>query len=65
MLYNANGDELWSMSKLAPVAAGGSGSVIVVAPSELLVRDDYEIRLRGITAAGREEAVATYVFRRP
>ena len=65
VLYNANGDELWSMSKLAPVAAGGSGSVIVVAPSELLVRDDYEIRLRGITAAGREEAVATYVFRRP
>jgi hypothetical protein len=64
-VYDADGEERWSVSKLIPAAGRQAATLRLVAAADLLVRGDYEIRVSGIAADGHLEPVATYPFRRP
>jgi hypothetical protein len=60
-LLDANGDEIWTASKLK--AEGKPGSVILLLPIALLPRGDYQVKLSGVSQGGEPEAVGTYAFR--
>ena len=63
VLNDANGDELWSQSKLAAASAGDKVAVTLTLPSELLPHGDYSIRLSGLSSSGDLELVGRYYFR--
>ena len=63
VLVDADGEELWSASRLKSDSVGGETTVDVVLPAILLVRGDYQVKLRGGAQGDELEAVATYAFR--
>jgi hypothetical protein len=62
-LHDGDGDEVWMASKLRPDTERGQVAVVLVLPSELLRRGDYQVKLSGIPERGEPEPVATYAFR--
>jgi hypothetical protein len=62
-LHNAEGDEIWSQSKLRASPVGETVAVTVTLPSEVLPHGDYYFRLSGITTGGDLELVGRYHFR--
>jgi anti-sigma factor RsiW len=62
-LLDGNGDEVWAASKLRGEGQAGQPAVVLVLPSELLPRGDYQVKLSGVTGRGDLEAVATYPLR--
>jgi len=62
-LKDANGDELWTQSKLTAATAGDTVAVTLTLPSELMPRGDYSIRLSGVSSSGDLELVGRYYFR--
>jgi cell division protein FtsB len=63
VLYDAVAEEIWAQSKLIARTSAGRGAVIVVLPSELLSRGDYQLKLSGINRVGVQQSVAAYSFR--
>jgi len=64
-VYDEDGAELWSVSRLVPDTTTGARTLHVVAPSELLPAGEYEVRVNGVSTDGQDRPVATYPFRRP
>ena len=62
-LLDANGDEIWTASKLRAEGPRGSPAAVLWLPSGLLSRGDYQLKLSGVSVGGEREAVATYPFR--
>ena len=62
-LLDADGDEIWTASKLAAEAEAGRTAVVLVLPAGLLPRGDYQVKLSGVAERGNPEAVATYSLR--
>ena len=62
-LVDANGDEIWTASKLRVEGPRGTPAAILWLPAGLLSRGDYQLKLSGVTGAGEREAVASYPFR--
>ena len=62
-LLDANGDEIWTASKLRAEGPRGLPAAVLWLPSGLLSRGDYQLKLSGVSAGGEREAVATYPFR--
>ena len=62
-LLDADGDELWAASKLRAEKEPGPAAVVLVLPSRLLPRGDYQMKLSGVFEAKEPEALATYTFR--
>jgi anti-sigma factor RsiW len=61
-LIDANGNELWSQSKLNAMPQNG-GIVTLTLPSELLPVGDYYVRLYGFSPGGRPTPVGRYDLR--
>jgi hypothetical protein len=62
-LVDANGDEIWAASKLRGEVEAGQPAVVLVVPSELLPRGDYQVKLSGVTGREDPETVGTYPLR--
>jgi hypothetical protein len=62
-LHDAEGDEIWTQSKLKAEAMTEKVVVAVTFPAILLPHGDYSLRLSGLTPAGDYELVARYYFR--
>ncbi len=62
-LHDADGEELWSQSKLAAQSIGDRVAVPVLLPTALLPRGDYSIRLSGATVSGSLELTGRYHLR--
>jgi hypothetical protein len=62
-LLDANGDEIWTASKLRVGKEPGQPAVILALPAELLPRGAYQLKLSGVRAGEAPEAVGTYTFR--
>lgn len=62
-LLDANGDEIWVVSKLRAEGQPGQPAVVCLLPSAFLPRGDYQLKLSGLSGAGEPEAVETYAFR--
>jgi hypothetical protein len=60
-LLDANGDEIWTASKLK--AEGKPEAIVLLLPTGLLPRGDYQVKLSGISKGSEPEAVGTYAFR--
>lgn len=62
-LHDADGDELWTQSKLTAAVVGDKVAITVTLPSELLPSGDYSIRVNGVSSTGELEPVGRYYFR--
>ena len=62
-IHDSGDNELVVVGALQAVPAGGSVYVAVPLPARILRPDDYQIRLRGVTASGQIVAVDSYPFR--
>ncbi len=62
-LNDANGDELWSQSRLSATTTEDRFSVDVILPAEILAAGDYYIRLSGVSSSDELELVGRYYFR--
>jgi hypothetical protein len=62
-LRSAEGDELWTATRLRAEEASGRAAVAILLPSELLSRGDYLVALDGVRESGEPESVASYAFR--
>lgn len=62
-LDDADGDEMWTQSKLTATSTGDKVAVSVTLPSELLPSGDYSIRLSGVSSSRDLELVGRYYFR--
>ena len=62
VLRTAEGAEVWRRSAVKATALRGSPALVLRVPAASLVRNDYILRLTGITAAGAEDA-GQYYFR--
>lgn len=62
-LLDDTGEELLVASKLQAREERDAAILAVSVPAAALRRGDYQVRLRGLTAAGGEEAVGSYPFR--
>ena len=62
-LLDAEGEELWSASKLRSDADGDARAVVAILPATLLSRGDYQVKLLGGAELAGLEPVGTYVFR--
>ena len=62
-LYDAQGEELWTQTRLRAVGQAGQTAIVLILPTHLLSRGDYQIKLSGVAENGRLEPLATYSFR--
>lgn len=62
-LVDADGEELWSASRLKSETEGEESAVFIVLPAALLPRGDYQVKLRGGAERERLETVGAYPFR--
>lgn len=62
-LRDADGNEIWSMSKLRAERERDETAVTLVVPSELLPRGDYQLKLSGVRPGGGAEPLAMYSLR--
>lgn len=63
VLYDSDGEDTWSQSKLKAESISGRAVVVVMLPAQVLSRGDYRIRLTGTSVRGALEVTATYTFR--
>jgi hypothetical protein len=62
-LLDAEGDEIWTASKLDAESEGGRVAIVLLVPPSLLPRGDYQVKLSGVNEGEEPEPVATYTFR--
>ncbi len=62
-LLDVDGDEIWSQSKLRAEATEDRIEVAVLVPAAVLVHDDYQMKVSGLTKSGDLESLASYTFR--
>ncbi len=62
-LSDAEGESLWTLSRLKSTRSEGRTFVPLRLPSELLPRGDYSLKLEGMTAGGDREPIGRYDFR--
>jgi hypothetical protein len=62
-LHDAEGDEIWTQSKIRASETGETVAVTMTLPSELVPDGDYYFRLSGVTTSGGHELVGRYHFR--
>ena len=61
-LLDAGGEELLTLSRLKADCRPRGAAVVVVLPSALLARGDYQARLSGQASSGEWNDIATYTF---
>jgi len=64
-LSDAEGEALWTLSRLKSTRAEGRTFVPLRLPSDLLPRGDYSLKLEGLTDSGDREPIGRYDFRVP
>ncbi len=62
-LHDADGDEIWTQSKLRASESDDTVTLTLTLPSELLPHGDYYFRVSGVTRGGEPELVGRYHFR--
>lgn len=62
-LHDADGDQIWTQSKLRASETNDTVTVTLTLPSELLPHGDYYFRLTGVNSSGEHELVGRYHFR--
>jgi hypothetical protein len=62
-LYDAQAEEILTQARLRASGAAGRTSVVLILPTHLLSRGDYQIKLSGVAESGDVEPLATYNFR--
>ena len=62
-LYDSGGDEVLVQAGLRATSAGNDVYVILQLPTEILLGDDYQIRLSGVTSRRGDEMIDRYYFR--
>jgi hypothetical protein len=63
VFYDADGEEVWAVSKLRVDPREQTTALTAVVPSDLLSPGDYQIKVNGILPDRRTEGVATYSLR--
>ena len=63
VFYDADGEEVWAVSKLRVDPREQTRALTAVVPSDLLSPGDYQIKVNGILPNRRTEGVATYSLR--
>jgi len=65
VFYDADGEEVWAVSRLRVDAREQTRALTAVVPADLLSPGDYQIKVNGILPDRRTEGVATYSLRVP
>jgi hypothetical protein len=63
VFYDADGEEVWAVSKLRVDPREQTRALTAVVPSDLLSPGDYQIKVSGIVPDRRTEGIATYSLR--